>query len=215
MKIIVFDKDGVILDQMPDILEAHADVLEPLGIPRSEIKKFIFETRGNSAVWQIKAILSKYKKTQNTSELEARYWKILMKKIPKAFPDALECIPKFYRNGYTLVLSTGARPDVAEEELKKISLRKYFDLILGSIEGKITKGDNHIKIVKEKYKLTDKDLKEVIMVGDGSFEIKLAKRHGMKAYGIDRGGSRSELKEAGSNKVFSNLHELCNFLEIL
>ncbi len=99
-------------------------------------------------------------------------WEILKKTKPKPFEDALEVIPKLANGAYTLVLSTGYRPDIAEAQLRMVGLGGYFDLVLGH-SPPITKGKPHMDAVKRNYGLSLEEMEQVVVVGDGPDDMEM------------------------------------------
>ena len=118
----------------------------------------------------------------------------------------MDVIPELANDGYTLVLSTGYRPDIAHAQLEMVGLRRHFDLILGH-NPPITKGEPHMKEVMEKYGISLEEMSEVSIVGDGVGDIRMGQGYTQRLYGIDRIGNSKELIESGALKVFPNLIE--------
>ena len=235
IKLAILDKDGTLLDSSPATLQAHIQTLSVVASDE-ETTRLINNTLGYSADRQYAIIrtakerklpvediigheteyaedIARLRNDAETLQLLDNFWEIV-KKIPALpFSDTEEALRLLKNARFSLGIFTGYRSDIAEAQLEKSRLIKYFDkdLIFGH-NPPIVKGDPHIQELIRRRELTNAQLRQVYMIGDGVGEMETAKKYGMIAYGIDRTGTEEQLRSAGAIKVFPNLIECAHYI---
>ena len=206
--IIILDKDGTVLDTMNATLEGFVKTMRPYST-REQVIEIIKRTNGKSTDEQYASMLNRPQDDPLVLGLVGDLWEILKEIKPEPFEDALEVVPRLANDGYTLVMSTGYRQDIAEAQLKMVGLGKYFDLILGH-NPPVIKGKPHMEAIRKHYELSVEEMKEVVIVGDGPGDMQMGQGYTPRLYGIDRLGNSQELVEAGAIEIFPDLREFYN-----
>lgn len=235
MRMVIFDKDGTLLDSNYDTIEAHSRVLSPIA-SREETTKLIGGTLGYTTDRQYALIrlakergleiddvisneimytaeIESLRNDRTTLQLLDDFWEYVRYIPAPPFPETTEALQLLKNAQFFLGISTGYRSDIVVAQLEAAKLLKYFcrDLIFGH-DPPIVKGDPHITELKRRRELTDEQLKQVYMIGDGVGEMGTAKKYGMIGYGIDRTCNESQLRNAGAIMVFPNLIECSRYI---
>jgi phosphoglycolate phosphatase-like HAD superfamily hydrolase len=124
------------------------------------------------------------------------------------FSDTIETLDYLRGCGIKLFVSSSAIPEDVIASAAKLGISNKFVEVLGSIEG-FEKGIDHVSYVCEKYKLNKRN---IIMVGDDSADVFLAKS--AEVYSIAKVGSleKSELSELKPNRIIGSLSELSELI---
>jgi len=125
------------------------------------------------------------------------------------FSDTIETLDYLKGCGIKLFVSSSAIPEDVTASATNLGISDSFVEVLGSFEG-FGKGIEHVSYVCEKYNLKKRN---IIMVGDESADINLAKA--AEVYSVAKVGSleKSELSELGANKIISSLSELSELIK--
>jgi phosphoglycolate phosphatase-like HAD superfamily hydrolase len=217
---IIFDLDGTLIDSMEIHSVVFAEILASSGIKKEFSKAHYMATSGQSLKKQFLEILKKHDSTWqgDLDELVEQFNQKLSDHATSSaatvdkmiFEDTQTCIPILKQAGYILIVSSSGSPELVQEKLRLVGILEQFDLVLGTDENQgLYKGKSHFNQIKIKFNLTNKDLKEnAVFVGDGVFDIQVAKKAGVAS--ISRIGTNDEdtLEEANPDFIIDSFHDL-------
>jgi phosphoglycolate phosphatase-like HAD superfamily hydrolase len=171
--VVVFDMDGTLLDDMPLIAEVAGEVLHAaFGTPREEGRVHYYATTGMPFEAQLAQLYP-----DAPAELRGEVARRFHERKPREayayahlFPEVPRLLKRLDREGWTLVVSTGAEREVAELLLEREGIRIWFESVLGSAQG--TKRE-HLDEYRRRYPRAP-----LFLVGDSRFDLEAA---------IDRG----------------------------
>lgn len=149
------------------------------------------------------------------NELDRLYWKIAFSKI-RTYPDTIPTLKKLWKYKKIIVTDSDGDPDndIKNKKIRKLGLRKYFDLIITSNETGKNKPDKKLwKIALKKLKLNPS---ECLMVGDKpEMDLKPTKEMGFTTVWMRKGDWASRRKEKKFKYVDYNINKLSDLLRIL
>lgn len=217
MGILIFDLDGTLVDSMPGHASAFSGVLhDKFGVDKQFSIKEYMDSAGLPLNQQFKQTLSLAGiETNDTDEMVVAFWEHLEHIDVKAFPYTLEIISILHSAGYKLVVSSGSSPEVVCEKLKKAGLYKYIALNLGTDykHSLITKGKEHIEIIKKTFKLSSEQFQtNALMIGDGTHDMKIAKQANIASIGVVTDNNETSLISAGADTLIYSIAELVSIL---
>ncbi|MCI4323084.1 MAG: HAD hydrolase-like protein [Thermoplasmata archaeon] len=168
--VIAFDLDGTILDSISLISHVAADVLHrAFGTPPEEGRIHYLATTG----MPFEAQLSQLYPEIPADEREGASRIFHQRKITEAYTHAAlfaevpRVIKRLDREGWTLVITTGAEREMADLLLEREGLRVWFEGVLGSGQG--TKRE-HLKEYQRRFPGVP-----VFLVGDSRFDMEAAR----------------------------------------
>jgi phosphoglycolate phosphatase-like HAD superfamily hydrolase len=168
--VVAFDLDGTILDSISLISHVAADVLHrAFGTPPEEGRIHYLATTG----MPFEAQLSQLYPDIPAAEREGASRIFHQRKITEAYTHAAlfaevpRVIKRLDREGWTLVITTGAEREMADLLLEREGLRVWFEAVLGSGQG--TKRE-HLKEYQRRYPGVP-----VFLVGDSRFDMEAAR----------------------------------------
>jgi phosphoglycolate phosphatase-like HAD superfamily hydrolase len=167
--VVAFDLDGTLLDDIGLISHVAGQVLaEAFGTPSDEARIHYLATTG----MPFEAQLSQLYPTAPVEQRKATARIFHEKKVKEAyahafpFPEVPKLLKQLDRDGWTLVVSTGAERETADLMLEREGLRYWFDGVLGSGQG--TKRE-HLAEFRRRYPGAP-----LFLVGDSRFDMEAA-----------------------------------------
>lgn len=167
--VIIFDLDGTLLDDVGLVSHVAADVMHrAFGTPVEEARIHYLATTGLPFEAQLAQLYP-----EAPSELRDRTARTFHeRKVREAyahagpFPEVPKLLKRLDRDGWTLVVSTGAETEMADLVLEREGLRYWFEDILGSAEG--TKRE-HLAEYQRRYPGVPH-----FLIGDSRFDMEAA-----------------------------------------
>lgn len=238
-KLIIFDKDGTLLDfdafWLPVSEAALSYIIEYAKLPSSVVSEIFdaFDVRdGVTSITSelchgtyasmgrvIFSVIKRHTDTLSENEIIAltreAYHKYMDKgEIKPTSPKLYEALKKLYDSGITLGVVTTDAPLVTEECLKKLGIREFFTFVLsddGVMPAKPSPAS--LDFVREKLSLSKN---EILMVGDTLTDISYAKAGGVQVVGVAKTEENAEiLRNAGADLVIHDASKLCEVLSAL
>ena len=207
---IFFDLDGTLTDPQEGITKCIHYALEAFDMaPQSleELKKHIgpplfstFHDYYQMNEEDTKKAIEKYRERFSVVGLFEN----------KVFSGIIPMLSKLKEHGKKLGVAT-SKPEVYTLRiLEKFQLSPYFDVICGStLDGSRDAKADVIEETLRRFKLTQKDLEHVIMVGDRKQDVIGAKKCGIRSIGVRFGfAEKGELEEAGADYIVNTIEEL-------
>jgi phosphoglycolate phosphatase-like HAD superfamily hydrolase len=125
----------------------------------------------------------------------------------RPFADARPLLEDLARRGHPIVLASSAKPDEVEHYLDLLDARELADGWTHSGDVERTKPEpDLVAAAIEKAGARD----GAVMVGDSTWDCEAAGRARIPTLAVLTGGfSEAELRDAGADRVFKSLSELC------
>jgi len=201
----IIDVDGTLIDSMPIHGEVFATILnEKTGIPKEAAEKFYRETAGLIIQKQFEQILDIYQKWADVSEMVRLFFEEMSKREFKIFPGVKRFLAELHKKRVKLFATSGSKLEDLDKKLRDNGLLSYFKLIMGS--DRIPKGVEHIEIFAETCNLPLEEFaRRAFYLGDGPTDMKIAKRCGIYAYGIQNTVDAKTLIKAGADEIIETL----------
>ena len=205
--VIGFDRDGTLIDNMDVKADAFARAtLEFYHLPKEladDIKSLYLETRGIPRFDQLEIVRKKYclpKLTKRETEAwSKRFEELYISEGSEVFPDVRPVLTGLQMRGYGLFMSTSAPQESIEKIERKAKLGGFFERMLGTRSGFGRK--EHLEHICRRYNVRPENM---AFVGDGPEDVKVTKKYGALAIGLNRDGKGIEKADI----VISNLVEL-------
>ncbi len=204
MKYILFDLDGTISNSYSGIIRSYHRALRDFNIEiRPELDRKLI---GPPIVY---SMVNYYGLSEEQgSEIVRRYRQYYMEDGIydfELYPDIREAIMTLAAHGKKLMLATSKPEHMAVKVLEHADLAQYFLFIAGA-NAEYGSGEPNVRADKIdiiRYLLETNDIKDVenaVMIGDTSFDIRAAKKLGLRSIGVTYGfGAPEELRLSGAN----------------
>jgi len=106
-----------------------------------------------------------------------------------------------------LFITTGSKNEPSKKRLKRSVILKYFKEVLGSSQKE--KGPWHIEVFAKAAKVQiDEFSKNAFYVGDGPYDMRIAKMFGIFAIGVPTTVSNGLLLESGADIVVEKIGDI-------
>ncbi len=211
MKIVLFDLDGTITDSSEGIVNSIKYALSRLGFPEEpteKIKQFIGPPLQQT--FKINYGITDY---QNAVTIYREYYAEKGIYENRLYDGIVAVLDQLKNEGYTIGLATGKPTYYSHIILKHFKIDHYFNAVVGSnMDG--TRGEKPEIIRDVLAELNyDKELHEVVMIGDRKHDVHGAHHHQIKCIGVTYGYAEgNELIEAGAAHIVHHPSELLALL---
>ncbi len=216
IKAILFDFNGVIIDDEHIQMEAYKDVLKDEGIDLTEEKYFACLGMNDAVflqtIYEREGMEVETDKLPDLIEAKTEKWR---EKIVQQIPlfEGMEDFIKRMENDFTLGLVSMARRPEIDFVLDKTGLGKSFSAIISAEDIKSVKPDP--ECYREGFRLVDLvrtsqgkspiTRKECVVIEDSPPGIVSAKLNRLKTVGVTNTVSADELRKAGADVVTDKL----------
>jgi phosphoglycolate phosphatase-like HAD superfamily hydrolase len=188
------------------------------GVPDSISRPIYIREMGKGPRPQFVEVL---KATESLDEaladrLTAEYWAACEAHEPTAFPETVGVLESLRGQGHTLVVSSGGKPDFVARNTRLTGIDGYFALMLGSDPetADMFKGPGHFKLIRRTLGVGEDALQRSgVFVGDGVYDMQVARAAGLPAVGRLTGDNGATLLEAGADHLIRGLAELQQILD--
>ena len=167
--VVVFDLDGTLLDDIGLISHVAADALfQAFGTPPEEGRVHYLATTGMPFEAQLVQLYPEAPPAERAAVARTFHERKIKEAYAAAsvFPDVPRLLKRLGRDGWTLVVSTGAEREMADLVLEREGIRYWFEGILGSGQG--TKRE-HLAEYQRRYPGVP-----IFLVGDSRFDMEAA-----------------------------------------
>lgn len=215
-KILLFDLDGTLTDPKEGITKCVQYALKHFGIESEteELMCFI----GPPLVDSFKEF---YKMTEDDALVAVEKYRERFRDIGifenGVYVGISHMLSKCKDMGYIIGLATSKPEEFAIRILEKYELAKYFDEITGStMDGSRNNKTDVIREAFVRMNITERNIDEVLMIGDREHDIIGAKNCGIESVGVNFGYALDgELQAAGADYIVDSVNELEDLLERL
>jgi len=207
IKAVLLDMDGTIVDAFPPIIRALNQTFIEYGLPQMSAKEVKRHTgKGDCSM---KALFG-----DRREEAAARFLEIhdedYLEQI-KPLTGAETLFRWLQDNSIPTAIVTSKSQMRAEAQLDALNWTKYFDAVIGKMEGRPEKPDpGPVLLACQELNI---DPQYTVMVGDGIADMKSATQAGSRALGLCDAFSAEELTEVGASRCFDSLTEVHTWLK--
>ena len=207
-QLAIFDFDGTLVDSASGIVDVMKDVVaeyaleadllsqwsQLIGVPLLRQMEILFPERG----------------AEFHAEVANRYRDIYDGKVIEIcplFPGLKHMLHNLETSGVLMTIATSKRRYLVEQVLQYHELSKYFTMVVGAQD--VT----HHKPHPESVHITIENLKiapvKVVVIGDSSFDLDMARNAGVDAIGVTTGIHTAELLQKSSPRhIVKGLEEV-------
>jgi beta-phosphoglucomutase family hydrolase len=204
IKAVIFDMDGVLVDNSKVHDETWRIMCEKYGKPESAEKvKNIFGGTNKIFVEQLLGITDPEEVKRIAIEKEALYRKVFQATI-KAPDGLLPLLFELRRRNVRLAVATSGPKENLNFVLDNLDIRHFFDALVE--ESQITHGKPHPEIYLRAAQLLGISPQECVAIEDSIFGLQSAKSAGMKAIAITTSFTPDKLTLA--DKIIHSFTEL-------
>jgi phosphoglycolate phosphatase len=212
-RLLIFDLDGTLLDTMGPLAGLFCEMWLQRGVPESISRPIYVREMGKEPRPQFAAVLQATGPMDEAlvDRLTAAYWQACEAHEPAPFPETIEVLESLRRQGHTLVVSSGGKPDFVARNTRITGIDRLFRLVLGTDHGRphLAKGPGHFRLIREALGLQDPEMRQRgIFIGDGVYDMQVARAAGILAVGRLTGDNAATLLDAGAQHLISSLSEL-------
>lgn len=209
LKYGIFDLDGTIFNAMPSYAEAYSQILKDrYEIPFENSADYYLESAGTPLNEQFRFMLiSNNRPADKVPEMVKEFFDIVNAKDFVLFEGAKKVLDDLHKKGVALFITTGSEDEATKKRLDRAGISKYFTEVLGSSQKE--KGPWHIEVFsKMAGKKIDEFSENAFYVGDGPFDMHIAKMFGIYAIGVPTTVSKNLLLESGADAVVEKIEDI-------
>jgi len=205
----IFDLDGTIFDAMPAYAKIYSRILnDRFGILPENSVGYYLESAGTPLNEQFRYMLEATNKPKDKiPEMVKEFFDLVGKENFSLFDGAKKVLEDLHNKGVKLFVTTGSEDSLTAKRLDRAGISRYFSLVLGSSQKE--KGPWHIERFARSIKVPiDEFSKLAFYIGDGPFDMHLAKMFGIYAIGIPTTVSKNLLLESGADEVVEKISDI-------
>lgn len=218
IKGILFDFNGVIIDDEPIQMKAYQEILGKEGIVLTE--EDYYSCLGMDDETFVEAAYARAEKEPETNKIleitlaKSEKWREIVADELPLFDGVSDFIKKM-ANDFALGIVSMARREEIELVLERAGLREYFSIIVsaGDVENCKPHPEAYIKGFNalDSYRIKQQHLPmvhgECLVIEDAPPGIMAGKKAGLKTLGVTNTVSAEELRQAGADSVTKNLDD--------
>ncbi|MDQ6957768.1 MAG: HAD family hydrolase [Mariprofundaceae bacterium] len=201
VKAVLLDMDGTLVDAFKPIITALNQTLKDFGLPQMSDEDVKRHTgRGECSMI---SLFGDEREAASKCFLEYHDQHLFEIK-PMAGAETL--LDWLTERGITSAIVTSKSQIRADKQIEYLGWSGKIDTVIGMLDGRKQKPDPHtIHLACNALRLPPAD---TIMVGDGTADMKAAKRAGSMPVGLAHSFSNDELLDAGATRCFDSLSEV-------
>lgn len=219
MGLLIFDLDGTLVDSMDFHAAVFSQVLNSnYRIPDDLSRQVYFNTAGEPIDRQFHYALRRSGiRSSRLDTLIAKFWDVIQQSHPVLFVDVPHAIEQLWQASYDLAVSSSCPLSVVKSKLSKTGIDAYFSVLLGTDYASpgMTKGETHFQLLRQELELDPVQFRtNSALVGDGEYDMKIAKEAQILAIGRATSSSSDSLRKAGADFVIKSLDQLVSILHL-
>lgn len=205
VKAVLLDMDGTLVDAFGPIITALNQTLKDFGLPQMSDEDIKRHTgRGECSMISLFG-----DKREVASKRFLKYHDQHLFDI-KPMPGAQALLDWLMQQGVASAIVTSKNQIRADKQIEYLGWTGKIDTVIGMMDGRIQKPDPHtVQLACDALNLPSSD---TVMVGDGTADMKAAKRAGSTPVGLTHSFSHDELMDAGASICFATLPEIQTWL---
>ncbi len=205
LQLFLFDWSGTISDDRRPVYEANRRMRRGYGIPTVSFEEWIATVTGNAYDAFLALGVDVTERELNENYL-ARLSEVVAEGVrPEAYLDAADAMAKLSALGHPIGVVSSHPQSHLSNEAERYGIHSRFDVISGDHRDKTPE---LVRLCAE-YGV---DPRSACYVGDMTFDVRAAKRAGMRSFAVTTGYHPRELLETESpDGLFDSLTELTTF----
>lgn len=212
---ILFDFDGTLVDTKAGITRCVGITLQKMKgeVPPMDVL-LTYVGPPLAAQFQAQAGMDEEKAKEAVAIFRSHY-NTTGKEECEPFPGVEEMLKSLKAKGKKIVIASSKPEELLHHILGRFSLKSYFDIICGSIDGvRTTKEEVITEVFRQLGLENDIDKSDLLMVGDRLYDIEGAKAMGIASAGVAFGyGGREELEVYHADYIVDSWDELIEIIE--
>ena len=189
---VIFDMDGVILDSESIYLDAYQEISAKYGLDSERIHEAAVRSIGTTFETACEIMEEAMKETDGTCahgitsddvmrEGREYFARTVAEGRLKSKPGVLECLAFLRQNGAVIGLASSSPTSLIEEELEKIGVLPFFDVIMSGDMVEHGKPDPEIFVrCAQEMGVPETEYGDVVVIEDSHNGIRAAHAAGMK-----------------------------------
>lgn len=206
IKAVIFDMNGVIVDDEPVHEKAFQEILKNYGVDLTSAdyeKLCLGKTDRDGFIGVIRKFSLAENLLEELLEQKSKKYLELASGNAKPFPGVIDLIKRLNEK-YSLALASGAIRSEIDMTLELFEIEKYFPVVVSGEEVAVGKPNpEHYILTAQRLKLNPE---ECLVIEDSKSGVQAAKAAGMKCIAITTSHKRDEL--AFADRVVDNFSEI-------
>jgi phosphoglycolate phosphatase len=210
LSVLVFDWDGTLIDSIPRIVRCFRETFSSLGLPTPSsrsIKRLVGKPLQESFEILLRELAAE--KDAKADALVDRYrsiWLGPQLALSPLFDGVAELLQRLSELGFELALATGKSREGFERESNLYAMRDFFGHTICAGEQPGKPSPDMLHHLARAYARSESEL---LMIGDSTLDMEMARRAGCAAAAVATGGSAGEeLMAHQPLTVFDSILEL-------
>lgn len=207
-KLAIFDFDGTLVDSAPGIVQCMKELIAELGYPGELLEQWS-QMVGIPLLHQMEKLFPEKDSAfhEELATLYRRKYDGRVIDICPPFPGLQDMLEQLRARDMFVTIATSKRRHLVEEVLVHHDLTKYFNLIVGAQD--VSNHKPHPESVHITLNSLKVDPSEVVVIGDSTYDLDMARNAGVDAIGVTTGVHTSErLKTSSPTHIVGGLHEV-------
>jgi phosphoglycolate phosphatase len=207
-KLAIFDFDGTLVDSAPGIVEVMALVVEEYKLPQ-EVYEQWRQLVGVPLMRQMEIIFPSKDEEYHTEVCE-RYRAIYdgrVIEICPPFPGLHDMLKQLRAADVDMAIASSKRRSLIEPVLEYLGITDYFKLVVGQQD--VSNHKPHpesVHYITKQLAVPDED---VVVIGDSTFDLEMAKLAGVDGIGVTTGVHTKEILATADPKyIVEGLHQV-------
>lgn len=212
--VVMFDLDGTLSDSAKGVRQCITLALEDMGKPvpdLSDVSLYVGPPLVNTFSTLCKL---ESKEVQRAMELYREHYDKSGKYENKLYPGIDKVLAQVKKSGAKTVVATSKHEGFAHEVLKYLGILDKFDFVCGSTaDGTRKEKADIIRYIMKELKITQTDVKRMVLVGDTKFDAIGARTVNCPFLGVTYGyGTEEQMRKEGAARFSKTAEELFSWL---
>ncbi len=211
-RLLIFDWDGTLMDSLATIVDCMRQTALDLGLEPFDEER-VRQTVGLGLADTMVALGFAHHQDEWAPIVE-RYganWRSTFRHQPRFFAGVPELLETLHGTGYWLAVATGKSRRGLNDDFEKTGTRCLF---LASRTADETRSKPHPQMLFELLEELGVADHEALMIGDTTFDLKMANNAGMRSLAVTTGShNREQLEECAPVACLSSVTHLAEWLE--
>lgn len=180
VKVIAFDLDGTLLDNLDLILKSWKMALARFNIDKTDGEILKLFGRSTIAISELLVKGNNGVSAEELRNLKDTIYEELWPKYAKLMPEAKNVLKFLKEKAFILTLVSSNRAERLWRKLKFFGIEKFFTAVVGYDE--VARGKPHPDMLLKLAEKVNRKPEEIVYIGDTAYDVEAAKRMG--AYAI-------------------------------
>jgi phosphoglycolate phosphatase len=207
-KLAIFDFDGTLVDSAPGIVDVMKEVVDEMGYSGELLQQWSLMI-GVQLLRQMELLFPENDAQfhEDLANLYREKYDNKVIEICPLFPGLRDMLHHLNSNNVLITIATSKRRHLVDAVVDHHGLTDHFRMIVGAAD--VT----HHKPHPESVHITMERLRarphEVVVIGDSTFDLDMARNAGVDAIGVTTGiHTRDLLQKSGPKHIVDGLHEV-------